>query len=197
METLLTKFSVSKRRACRVLAQPRSSQRYEGKPKDEDERLQKRILELVRQRPRWGYRRIGALLRLEGEAINLKRTHRLWHALGLKVPQKRKRKLACGEMRNACDVQPAAKINDVWTWDFVHATTVGGQTVRFLNVVDEYTRRCLTIKASRSITSEDAIDTLAELFAIYGVPKRLRSDNGPEFIANGIEARMHFAPIAN
>ena len=68
------------RGAWRVLDQPRSSQRFEGKPRDEDTRLTKRILELVRQRPRWGYRRIGVLLRNEGEELNMKRMYRLWHA---------------------------------------------------------------------------------------------------------------------
>ena len=87
----------------------------------------------------------------------------------------------------ACHVQPATFTHDVWTWDFLQASTRKGATVRFLNIVDEYTRQCLAIKAGRSITSEDAIDTLAELFAMYGVPKRLRCDNGPEFISKAIK----------
>lgn len=169
-----------------MLEQPRSSQRYEGKPKDEDARLTKRILELVRRRPRWGYRRIGRLLQREGETLNMKKMYRLWRAAGLKVPQKRRKKRALGEQANACHLQPAAHRHDVWTWDFVQSSTTSGQTVRFLNIVDEYTRECLAIKVGRSITSEDAIDALAELFAMHGVPKRLRSDNGPEFIAKAI-----------
>lgn len=187
MQEVQEKFSVSERRACQVLDQPRSSQRYEGRPKDEDARLTKRILELVRQRPRFGYRRIGALLRLEGEAINMKRMYRLWRAAGLKVPRKRCKKRATGKSSNACDKQPATFINDVWTWDFVESATTRGVKLRWLNVVDEYTRRCLAIKVGRSIKSEDAIDTLAELFAMYGVPKRLRCDNGPEFISKAIK----------
>lgn len=184
---LQEKFLVSERRACRVLDQPRSTQRYEGCPTDEDERLTKRMLELVRQRPRWGYRRIGAVMREEEPGLNMKRVYRLWKAAGLKVPQKRRRKLATGDKANACDVQPAAQMHDVWTWDFMQSSTRSGQTVRFLNIVDEYTHQCLTIKVGRSITSEDAIDTLAELFAMHGVPRRLRCDNGPEFIAKAIK----------
>lgn len=117
----------------------------------------------------------------------MKRMYRLWHAAGLKVPRKRKIKRATGVSGNACHVQPAASLNDVWTWDFLQASTRKGATVRFLNIVDEYTRQCLAIKAGRSITSEDAINTLAELFAMYGVPKRLRCDNGPEFISKAIK----------
>ena len=88
MRTLQRKFSVSERRACDVLDQPRSSQRYVGRSKDEDVRLTEKILELVRQRPRFGYRRIAALLRRAGEVINDKRVYRLWKAAGLKVPRK-------------------------------------------------------------------------------------------------------------
>jgi len=186
-EELQTRFCVSQRRACRVVDQPRSTQRYEGCPKDEDARLTKRILELVRQRPRWGYRRIGALLRREGESVNMKRVYRLWRAAGLKVPQKRRKRRATGHSSSSCHVRPATCRNDVWTWDFLESASVTGVRIRWLNVVDEYTRECLTIKVARSIKSEDAIDALAELFAMYGVPRRLRSDNGPEFISTAIK----------
>ena len=84
-------------------------------------------------------------------------------------------------------MQPASYINDVWTWDFLESATIHGERIRWLNIIDEYTRQCLTIKVGRSIKSEDAIDTLAELFAMYGVPKRLRCDNGPEFISKAIK----------
>lgn len=180
-------FSVSERRACDVLDQPRSSQRYEGQPKDEDQRVSKRILELVRERPRYGYRRIAVLLRRDGEVINDKRMYRLWKAAGLKVPRKRRKNRVTGDKKNACDVASASFMHDVWTWDFVQSSTVDGRKIRFLNIVDEHTRLCLSIKSGRSITSEDAIDTLAELFAMHGVPKRIRCDNGPEFISVAIK----------
>ena len=118
----------------------------------------------------------------------MKRMYRLWRAAGLKVPQKRRKKRATGNSSSGCHVQPACFMNDVWTWDFLESSTTTGVRLRWLNVVDEYTRQCLTIKVGRSIKSEDAIDTLAELFAMYGVPKRLRCDNGPEFISKAIKA---------
>lgn len=149
--------------------------------------MTKRILEFVRQRPRWGYRRICRLLRREGESLNMKKMYRLWRSAGLKVPRKRRQKRASGVGANACHLKSAGFINDVWTWDFVQSSTLDGRTIRFLNIVEEYTRQCLAIKVDRSITSEDAIDTLAELFAMYGVPKRLRCDNGPEFISKAIK----------
>lgn len=117
----------------------------------------------------------------------MKKMYRLWRAAGLKVPQKRRQKRGTGVSANACHLQPAGFINDVWTWDFLQSSTIDGRTVRFLNIVDEHTRQCLAIKVGRSITSEDAIDALAELFAMHGVPKRLRCDNGPEFISTAIK----------
>lgn len=114
---------------------------------------------------------MAQLLHRNGELINVKRVYRLWKAAGLKVPRKRRVKRATGQLVIACHLQPAGYRNDVWSWDFVQASTVGGKTIRFLNIVDEYTRVCLSIKASRSITIVDAIDTLAELFALHGVPK--------------------------
>lgn len=127
------------------------------------------------------------LLRRDGERINDKRMYRLWNAAGLKVPRKRRKKLATGNKKNACHVVPARFMHDAWTWDFVQSSTVDGRKIRFLNIVDEYSRLCLSIKSGRSITSEDAIDTLAELFAMHGLPKRIRCDNGPEFISIAIK----------
>lgn len=127
------------------------------------------------------------MLRRGGGLVNVKRVYRLWKEAGLKVPRKRRSKRGIGQLANACHLQPAGLPNDVWSWDSVQSSTIGGKTSRFLNIVDEYTRVCLCIKASRSITSEDAIDALAELFAMYGDPKRIRSDNGLEFISSAIK----------
>ena len=91
---------MSERQACRALDQPRSSQRYERKFSSEEPSLLKRMLELVRQNPRYGYRRITVLLRREGWKINRKRVYRLWRQEGLKVPKrvrKRRRLGKCGQ----------------------------------------------------------------------------------------------------
>ena len=85
---LREEFTVSERRACRVLDQPRTSQRYQAQPRDDEAALVKRILELVREHPRYGYRLITAKLRQEGWHVNAKRVYRLWRREGLKVPQK-------------------------------------------------------------------------------------------------------------
>jgi putative transposase len=179
-------FAVSERRACKALDQPRSSQRYEPQPRSDEPAVVKRMLELVRQRPRFGYRRIGRLLAAEGWRAGLSRVFRLWRREGLKVPQKKRKRRRLGTSANGCDRRRAEHKDHVWCWDFVFDRTTTGTTLKWLSIVDEHTRECLALKVARSITSEDVIDTLAELFAMRGVPRHIRSDNGPEFVAQAI-----------
>lgn len=184
---LQDQFAASERRACRVLNQPRSTQRRKAKPRDDEATLTKRMRELVRQRPRFGYRRIAAMLRREGWRANPKRIYRLWRREGLKVPRKKRKRRSLGMSENACHCRRAEHKDHVWTWDFVFDRTTSGSALKWLSIVDEFTRECLCLKAARSITSEDVIDALAELFAMRGVPHHVRSDNGPEFIALAIQ----------
>lgn len=186
VEELQAEFQISERRACQAVDQPRSSQRYEAKPRDDEEGLVKRMRELAGQRPRFGYRRIAALLRREGWRASGSRVLRLWRREGLKVPQKRRKKRAVGASSQACHVRRAERRDHVWCWDFVFDRTAAGSPLKWLSIVDEYTRECLALKVDRGITAEDVIDTLAELFAMRGVPSAIRSDNGPEFVAGAI-----------
>jgi putative transposase len=186
-ETLREEFSVSERRACEVVDQPRSSQRYEAKVRDDEPRLVTRILELVRRYPRYGYRFITAKLRQENWGVNAKRVYRLWRREGLKVPRKKRKKRRLGSSVNGCHRRKSECKNDVWAWDFVFDHTTNGSQLKWLSIIDEFTRECLCLKVGRSITSEDVIDTLSELFAMRGVPQHIRSDNGPEFIAKNIQ----------
>jgi len=166
-----------------VVDQPRSSQRFEAKPRTDEASLVKRMLQLARSKPRYGYRRIGWLLREEGWRAGLSRVFRLWQREGLKVPVKKRKRRRLGSSANGCHRRRAEAPNDVWCWDFVFDRTVSGSQLKWLSVVDEYTRECLALKVDRGITSENVIDTLSELFAMRGVPRHIRSDNGPEFIA--------------
>jgi len=142
--------------------------------------------ELAGQRPRFGYRRIAALLRRESWSASATRILRLWRQEGLKVPQKRRKKRYLGQSEHACHRARAEHTNHVWCWDFVFDRTISGSQLKWLSIVDEYTRECLALKVARSITAEDVIDTLAELFAMRTVPGAIRSDNGPEFVAGAI-----------
>jgi len=157
------------------------------KIRDDEAALVKRMLELACEHPRYGYRFITAKLRQEGWQVNRKRVYRLWRKEGLKVPQRRRKRRHLGASANACHRRRAEHKNHVWTLDFVFDQTTSGSPLKWLSIVDEHTRECLALKVDRSITSEDVIDALAELFATRGVPEHIRSDNGPEFIAEAIQ----------
>ena len=177
---------VSERRACQVMGQPRSTQRYAVKERDGERPLVQKMLELVRRHPRYGYRRVWALLRIEGFRVNVKRVYRLWRREGLRVPQKQRKKRRLGCSANGCIRHRAEHIDHVWAYDFVSDQTVDGRTLKFLTVEDEYTREVLAIEVERSITSTEVIETLRYLFEVRGAPQFIRSDNGPEFIAQAL-----------
>jgi len=172
------KWGVSERRACRTLGQPRATQRYRPQPRELERRLVARMLELVREHPRYGYRRIWALLRREGWRVNRKRIYRLWRQEGLKVPQKPRKKRHLGQRENGCSRQQAQFKDHVWAWDFIHNRTCDGRPLKWLAVVDEYTRECLALEVGHGMKAEEVIDVLAELVLLRGVPKYIRSDNG-------------------
>lgn len=180
-------LKISERRACQVLEQPRSSQRYVRQESDEERHLVRQMLQLARQHPRFGYRRITALLRREGWQVNRKRVHRLWKQEGLKVPQKQRKKRRYGSSVNGCARRRAERLNEVWSYDFVEDQTVDGRKLKMLPIVDEYTRECLTIEVERRMTAKDVVATLEYLFELWGAPQYVRSDNGPEFIAQAVK----------
>jgi transposase InsO family protein len=109
---------------------------------------------------------------------------RLWQREGLKVPQKKRKKRRLGASASGGHRRRSEHPNDVWCWDFIFDRTASDSQIKWLSMIDEFTRECSVLKANRGITSTDVIDSLAELFAMRGVPKHIRSDNGPEFIAN-------------
>lgn len=183
VEELKSSFDVSERRACAVVDQPRSSQRYHCRRPDDEEPLVRRILELAKRQPRHGYRMITGALRAEGWHVNRKRVYRIWRREGLKVPQIRRKRRRLGSSENSCARRRAERPNDVWAWDFVFDHTSNGRQLKWLSVVDEFTRECLCLSVGRRFTSVDVIEELASLIAVRGVPRHIRSDNGSEFIA--------------
>jgi transposase InsO family protein len=192
-------LAASQRRACKVIDQPRSTQRYESKrPNDEEQHLVKHMHELVREHPRYGCRRIWAMLRLEGFSrgkVNRKRVHRLWKQEHLKVPQKQHKKRHLGSSANSIVRRKSEYKDDVWCWDFIFDSDARGRTLKWLCIVDEYTRECLALEVERSMTARDVIDVLEELFLIRGLPMHIRSDNGPEFIADAIKSYLERAKV--
>ena len=147
-----------------------------------------RIKELAREHPRYGYRRITALLRREGWSVNRKRVHRLWRREGLKVPQVQRKRRRLGHSENSCIRRRSERPNHVWSYDFLYDQTADGRQLKILPIVDEYTRECLTIEVERGMDSEDVVSTLEYLFEIRGEPEHIRSDNGSEFIAEAVRS---------
>ena len=184
MEKLQSEHGVSERRACKIAGQGRRAPR----PNEEEKRLRARILQLVREWPRRGYRFVTRLLRAEGWRVNPKRVLRIWREEGLRVTRKPCRKRRLGDSANATTRLRATRPNEVWSWDFFHDRLEDGRAVKWLSLVDEFTRECLLLHPERSIGSEKAKVLLAEVIARRGAPAYLRSDNGPEFVAKRLRA---------
>jgi putative transposase len=177
------RLPVSERRACRVLGQPRSTQRYEPRVADDEEALVERVVELASQYGRYGYRRVTALLRREGWRVNHKRVERIWRQEGLRVPRRQPKRKRLWLADGSCVRLRPEYRNHVWSYDFVHERTHDGHPLRLLTVIDEYSRECLAIEVGRKLTSHDVLRVLADLFILRGTPAHIRSDNGPEFTA--------------
>jgi len=177
---------VSERRACRVLGQSRSTQRRVLHVSDDEPRLVKRMTELATQYGRYGYRRITAMLCREGWNVNHKRIERLWRREGLKVPQKQPKRRRLWFNNGSCIRLRPTYQNHVWSYDFVMSRTHDGRPLRFLTIIDEHTRECLTIDVERRMNHQHVLDRLTNLFTINGVPDYIRSDNGSEFTAKAV-----------
>lgn len=179
-------FKVSERRACRVIGQYRTTQKYIKVKKDDEDILTKRVIELASKYGRYGYRRITELLKAEGWKVNTKRIERIWRQEGLKVPQKQPKRGRLWLNDGSCIRHKPIYKNHVWSYDFVMDRTHDGRSFRVLNIIDEYSRECLATVTKRSIKSFDVIETLADLFLVHGTPMFIRSDNGSEFIAEAL-----------
>ena len=144
------------------------------------------MAELACQYGRYGYRRITALLRAEGFAVNHKRVERLWRREGLKVPAKQPKKGRLWLNDGSCvRLRPSHK-DHIWSYDFVQARTREGRAFRMLTIIDEFTRECLAIDVARRLSGDDVLERLSDLFVRRGVPEHIRSDNGPEFTAKAV-----------
>lgn len=191
-------LAVSERRAFRVLKHCRATQRYVPQQPDDEAHLRTRIIELARAYGRYGYRRITALLRREGWAVNHKRVERIWRQEGLKVPQKQPKRARLWLADGSCIRKRPEYRHHVWSYDFVMERTKDGRPLKMLVVVDEYSRECLAIEVKPRLTSQGVQEVLSTLFLRHGCPKYIRSDNGPEFIAQALRQwyqQLEVAPL--
>ena len=185
-EELVAAGMCSGRAVCRYLGLARSTFSYQGRPATAAEaQLRKDLLALSAKHPRYGYRRIAALLRRKGWRVGKRHIQRLRRAEGLRVPPT-KRKLVRRGVSTGLPTTATHK-NHVWTWDFIADATVRGGTLRMLTILDEYTRECHVLWVDRALKSADVLHWLQYAIAKHGAPEHLRSDNGSEFIAKIVQ----------
>ena len=185
----------SERRACKLLGQPRSTQRRPPPPvPDEEERIRARLRTIARERPRYGYRRMTALLREEGFCVNHKRIQRLCRDEGLRVLRRPKKRYRIGTSTVPATRLRAEHPDCVWAIDFLFDQTADLRTVKILAVTDEFTKEALAIEVDRSIDADHTVRVLDRIVAQTGRrPQFLRMDNGPELTAHALRDWCRFS----
>ena len=187
-------YAFSERRACALMWVAVGTYRYGSRRSDEPLRTQ--LVELARQKPRYGYRRLQVLLSRAGERVNHKRVHRIYRAAGLMI--RRKKRKHC--IRAGKPLQQATAANQEWALDFVHDVVECGRTIRVLAVADAYTRECLALEVDTSFASRRVTRVLEQIMAERGAPLAIRCDNGPEltsrhFLAWAMERQIELVHI--
>ena len=186
VEYVVEKSLCSERKACRIIGLRRSTRRYRSKPlPDQKQQRHQRIIVLSWQHPRYGYRRIRALLEQEGWQVSRKQVQRIRRKEGLKVRPKPKK---CPRRGGSTGLPTqATHRNHVWTWDFLFDRTENGGSLKMMTLLDEYTRQSLALRVERQMTSTQVLKVLWWAMMTYGIPAHIRSDNGPEFIAQKVQ----------
>jgi putative transposase len=192
---LIDTFQASQRRACELVQIARSTFRHR-RDRTKDHKLKAKLTALAQEKPRYGYRRLGVLLRRDGEAVNHKRLFRVYKEAGLSVRRKKRKRL----VRVGQPQFTATAPNQQWALDFVHDRIANGRSIRVLTVVDTFTRECLALEVDTSLPSIRVTRTLDQIIARRGPPQRLRMDNGSEltsrhFLSWGIEKRIELVHI--
>lgn len=190
----MAEHRLSKSKACRAVKLSRSA--YYRVPQERDDReIIDALNELVEKHPRWGFWLCFDALRLTGHTWNHKRVHRVYKAMGLNLPRRKKRRLP-DRPRQPLDAPEI--VNHIWSLDFMSDALYSGKRFRTLNVLDDGVREVLNIVIDTSIPGGRVVRTLEQLVQWRGTPKALRMDNGPELISqalvnwcekNGVELR--------
>ena len=194
VEHVQEQFAFSQRRSCLLLLVPVSSFRYQ--PRKTDEALRERLVQLAREKQRYGYRRLHVLLRREGEAVNHKRVHRVYREAGLCIRRKKRKHY----VRASSPLRQHTAANQEWALDFAHDVIAAGRTIRVLSVVDTYTRECLALEVDTGFASRRVTRVLDEVIMQRGQPMAIRCDNGPElasrhFLAWAVEWKIELRHI--
>jgi len=193
---LYAHYLVSQRRVCELMEMAESSYRYRSRRSDEE--LRKRLVELAQEKPRYGYRRLHALLWRKDQRVNHKRVYRVYREAGLPVRRKRRKRL----VREGLAKPVLTAAHQEWALDFVHDAMASGRAMRVLSLMDAYTRECLALEVDTSFASRRVTRALEQIVVERGVPQAIRCDNGPELtsrhflawcIERGIEL-VHIQP---
>jgi len=176
---VMAKHELSERHACKLLEVDRSSYRYEPQP-DRNAELRQKLIELAKQKTRYGYRRLLALLERRGWAVNHKRLERLYRQEHLAVRRLKRKRL----IRPAAPMTEVQRADQEWSMDFVMDGLATGRAIRALTVVDSYTRECLAIEVDSCLSSRRVTRTLEWIISQRANPDALRCDNGPEFTSS-------------
>ena len=194
IEQIKQDYAFSERRACGLMMLAVTTYRYRSQRTDEP--LRTRLVELAREKPRFGYRRLQVLLRRSGERVNHKRLHRVYREAGLAI--RRKKRKHC--VREGRPLLVRTSANQEWALDFMHDAVDCGRTIRVLSVVDAYTRECLALEVDTSFASRRVTRVLEAIVAERGQPLAIRCDNGPEltsrhFLAWCVERQIELVHI--
>lgn len=173
---VMAEHALGERYACRLLEVDRSTYRYEPRP-DRNAKLREALLVLARQQPRYGYRRLWALLVRQGWEVDVKRVHRLYRAEGLMVRRLKRKRLSRAVPANPLLVRP----NQEWAMDFVSDALATGRALRTFTLIDSYTKESLAIEVNTGISSRQVTRVLERVIEERGAPGAIRCDNGPEF----------------
>jgi putative transposase len=173
---MVAEYGVSERRACKLLAIDRSSYRYEPRP-DYNGQLRQELIELARQKPRFGYRRLGVLLERRGHKVNHKRLYRIYREEHLAVRRLKRKHV----VRTAAALAHLSKVNQEWSMDFVSDGLATGRALRIFTLVDSFTRECLALEVDSCLSSRRVTRVLDWVIEQRGAPEAIRCDNGPEF----------------
>ncbi len=184
MDDVETCYEVSERRACKALAFPRSSNRYQS-VHDPRAELRLRLRDLAVARPGYGYRRLHILLSREGWNVNVKLVYRLYCEEGLAMRKKTPRRRRSAKRR--VDRPQAREANGHWSMDFVADQLFSGGRFRVLTLVDNFTRESLATRAGQRLTADHIVEVLEEVTKRRGRPKTIRVDNGPEFVSKSLD----------
>jgi putative transposase len=175
----------SERRGCRLVGQPRDTQRRVLGLFQEADVVERRLLELANEYAAWGSPQLHRQLRREGHQINHKRTERLYRHHGLSLRRRRRRRLP---ERARQPLVQTLQPNQCWSMDFMSDTLVNRRAYRTFNVIDDCARDVLAIEIDFSLTGQRVIRVLEQLCEWHGKPEAVRSDNGPEFRCDVVQA---------